>query len=73
MQQFKKEGLPFLNSLTEKQIANILEKANKEYHSNTTPTLTDNEFDIIKEYMENKYPNNPKLKEVGAPILNEKK
>jgi len=73
MQQFKKEGLSFLNSLTEKQIANILEQANKEYHSNTTPTLTDNEFDIIKEYMENKYPNNPKLKEVGAPILNEKK
>ena len=30
--------------------------------------MTDNEYDIVKEYMEQKFPTNPVLEEVGAPI-----
>jgi len=36
--------------------------------SNKTPIMTDNEYDIVKEYMEQKFPTNPVLEEVGAPI-----
>ena len=35
---------------------------------NETPVLTDNEYDLIKEYFENRFPGAPILKEVGAPI-----
>ena len=34
--------------------------------------LTDEQFDIIKEYFEKKYPTNPLLKVVGAPIIGKK-
>ena len=34
--------------------------------------MTDNEYDIVKEYIENKYPSNKAILEVGAPITKNK-
>ena len=61
---FKQNGVDTLNKLSEKQLAGILDEASKAYY-NETPIMTDNEFDIIKEYMENKYPNNKILKQIN--------
>jgi NAD-dependent DNA ligase len=64
---FKKNGISVLKKLGEKQLAMILREANKAYY-NSSPIMTDNEFDILKEYIAALYPENEALIEVGAPI-----
>jgi len=42
--------------LSEKQLATMMDEAQKAYYNDSENVLmTDNEFDIIKEYMEKKY------------------
>ena len=69
--KFKKEGINALESVPEKRYVTIIQKANEAYYNNS-PLLTDNEFDIVKEYFEKKYPNNPVLQNIGAPITKNK-
>jgi len=64
---FKKNGITILDSLNEKQLSDILREANKGYY-NEEPFLTDNEYDIIKEYIEKKYPSSIAIAEIGAPV-----
>jgi len=65
--QFKEKGIAFLDQQTESDIETVIRYANKMY-TNKTPVLTDVQYDIIKEYMEGKYPANAVINEVGAPI-----
>lgn len=69
---FKQNGVDTLNKLTEKQLSIVLDESCKAYY-NETPIMTDNEFDIIKEYMESKYPNNKILTRIGAPVQEKNK
>jgi NAD-dependent DNA ligase len=64
---FKKNGIHVINKLEEKHLSLIIKEANKAYY-NSTPIMTDNEFDILKEYVQNKYPSNEAIVEIGAPI-----
>jgi len=64
---FKKKGISVLESLNEKQLCQLLRVANHAYY-NETPFLTDNQYDIVKEFIEKKYPSNPVLHEIGAPV-----
>ena len=64
---FKKNGISVLQQLNENQLASILSEANKAYY-NEQPFMTDNEFDIVKEYIEQKYPSNDVINQIGAPI-----
>jgi NAD-dependent DNA ligase/Mn-dependent DtxR family transcriptional regulator len=64
---FKKNGIKVLELLVESQLENILIEANNAYYNNK-PLMTDNEFDIIKEYIEKKYPKNKIVLEIGAPV-----
>ena len=64
---FKHNGITVLDNLNEDQLSTILVEANKAYY-NETPLMSDNEFDIVKEYIKQKYPNNSIVKEIGAPI-----
>lgn len=64
---FKKNGISILEGLNENQLSSILREANKAYY-NEIPLMTDNEYDIVKEFIENKYPSNKIIKEIGAPI-----
>ena len=64
---FKKNGIPVLEKLNENQLASLLREANKAYY-NEEPFMTDNEFDIVKEYIEQKYPSNEVIHQIGAPI-----
>ena len=70
MNNFKSQGLSYLKTLNKKQLEQIILLANKQFHSYLTekgdPTLTDNEYDIVTEYIEEKYSDTNVLKEVGA-------
>ena len=68
---FKAKGIQVLEVLNEKQLSSIIKLANDNYY-NETPLLTDNEYDIIKEYIEKKYPNNKAIKQIGAPVSKNK-
>jgi NAD-dependent DNA ligase len=67
MDDFKGNGITVLDQLNENQLATILRELNDAYY-NEQPLLTDNEYDIVKEYIENKYPSNQALQDVGAPV-----
>ena len=69
---FKKNGIDALKMRSEKQLATMLDEASKAYY-NEEPLMTDNEFDIIKEYMEKKYPKNKVLEQIGAPVQEKNK
>jgi DNA ligase (NAD+) len=65
---FKKDGIKVLESLTEDQLAAMITAANVAFHCQGIPIMTDNEFDIVRDYLQSKYPNNPALTDVGAEI-----
>jgi DNA ligase (NAD+) len=67
IEDFKHNGLPTLENLNEKQLSTIIIVANKKYY-NEEPIMTDNQYDIIKEYIETKYPTNQVITEIGAKI-----
>lgn len=71
IQRFKMNGIKELESLTEKELSEIITLANDEYY-NKKPLLTDNEYDIIKEFIEKKYPRNEVIQNVGAPVTKNK-
>jgi NAD-dependent DNA ligase/predicted flap endonuclease-1-like 5' DNA nuclease len=74
IKSFKKDGIDALIMLTEKQIATMMDESQKAYYNDSENVLmTDNEFDIIKEYMEQKYPKNQILSQIGAPIQEKNK
>jgi len=71
---FKATGSDALKMLSEKRLATMLDEAQKAYYNDSENVLmTDNEFDIIKEYMEKKYPKNKVLQQIGAPIQEKNK
>ena len=67
IQQFKKQGIHVLDNLTEKQLNHIITEANDAYY-NDNPLMTDNQFDIVKEYIEKKFPQNTVIHQIGAPV-----
>ena len=64
---FKKNGISVLDGLNENQLSQIIHVARYVYY-NDMPVMTDNQYDIIKEYVENKYPKNAEVLAVGAPV-----
>lgn len=66
-ENFKKDGISVLEQFSEKELSELLKEANKAYY-NEEPLLTDNQYDIIKEYIESKYPTNTAVHEIGAQV-----
>ena len=70
MEDFKTKGMSLLERLNKKELEDIIIVANKQFHSYNEqkgePTLSDNEYDIVKEYIEQKYSDSSILNEVGA-------
>jgi NAD-dependent DNA ligase len=64
---FKKNGISVLEQATETQLSNMLRETNKLYY-NSQPMLSDNQYDIIKDFIQQKYPSNSVNQEIGAPI-----
>ena len=67
----EKGGFGELEKLSQKELEDIVIKANAAYY-NETPFINDNEYDIIKELLERKYPRSAVLKEIGAPVKKDK-
>ncbi len=67
-EDFKKNGISVLDQFNEKQLADLLREANRSYYYDQTPLFTDNQYDIIKEYVEAKYPTNPIIYEIGTAV-----
>ena len=72
IEQFKTNGISFLHELNEEQLTSILKEATKAYF-NEQPIMTDNQYDIVKEYTEKKYPTNQVIHEIGAPVSSSRK
>ena len=60
-----------LKKMSENDIANIIQLANFHYYNSDKPLFSDNIFDIIKDFLEEKNPYHPILKHVGAVIEND--
>ena len=67
IQQFKTKGIDVLVKLNQKQLECLLITTNDAYYNNH-PLLTDNEFDIMKDYVLDKYPKSTVVSKIGAPI-----
>uniref|UniRef100_A0A6C0BS01 DNA ligase (NAD(+)) n=1 Tax=viral metagenome TaxID=1070528 RepID=A0A6C0BS01_9ZZZZ len=67
IKSFRTEGAEVLKKMREKTLQNILEASRDSYY-NDDPLITDNEYDIIKEYMEVKYPKNIESTVIGADV-----
>jgi NAD-dependent DNA ligase/DNA-binding Lrp family transcriptional regulator len=63
---FRKHGIKILDTLSEEELVNMLQEANIQYR-NFQPIMTDNEYDILEDYIKAKYPDNPAIKQIGAP------
>lgn len=70
--RFRVEGIDMLDSLNESQLVEWLEAAGDAYYNTKTAIMSDNEYDIIKEYMEVKYPTNEVLNNIGANVTKNK-
>jgi NAD-dependent DNA ligase/DNA polymerase/3'-5' exonuclease PolX len=67
IETFKTGGQGFLDTLNEQQLMSMLNLANI-YYRNLQPIMTDNEFDILQDYITEKYPSNPDIYKIGAPV-----
>jgi DNA ligase (NAD+) len=68
IKQYLESGVPVLETFTEAQLSEMLLKANTEYHSTKTPIMTDAQYDILRNYIEDKYPKASALQQIGAPV-----
>jgi len=67
LQKLNKEGISTLKVLSEAQLSDMIHYANDAYY-NKKAIVSDNVYDILKEYIQRNYPNNVAITEVGAPI-----
>ena len=72
LENFQKNGISILEEITEKDLVEMIRFSNDAYY-NKEPVLTDNEFDILKEFTQRKYPDNTSIDEIGAPISGKSK
>lgn len=61
----------YLESHSNEKIAKLLREASDKYYSGT-PVISDDIFDIMKNYLTKHDPSNPVLNEIGAPVHGEK-
>tara|TARA_Y100000741_G_scaffold337993_1_gene297724 strand:- start:243 stop:3506 length:3264 start_codon:yes stop_codon:yes gene_type:complete len=59
IEKFKTEGIDTLKSLSEEELTNILKETIQNYYEETEKSLlSDNQYDILREYILKNYPNN---------------
>jgi DNA ligase (NAD+) len=66
IEKFKKDGITALKMMTEKELTNLLNEANKAYYIDAESIMSDNLYDILREYTLEKYPKNTLAKEGHA-------
>ena len=69
IQNYRKDGISYIEQLNITTIKSIIKECNNAYY-NTTPILTDDEFDILKDYI---YKKDPKFNDkIGAKVMRNK-
>lgn len=66
LNKFLKEGINGLKQFDEPELTKLFKKANTSYHCESEPIMTDNQYDILREYILNKYPENKPAKDGHA-------
>ena len=68
--EFKKNGISVIKALSTDEISKLIKDANDAYYNSDEPFLSDNQYDIVREYLESIDPENPVFDEIGAPVDN---
>ena len=68
--EFKKRGIQYLASLKKEKLIEFYKKTNNDYYNKGEPILSDTQYDILMEYIKEKY---PKEIEIGSSITTRKK
>jgi hypothetical protein len=72
IEKFKTNGIKILEQLHEDQLNKMLLEAKKAYY-NENPILTDNQYDILEDYMKQTYPKNKIVEKIGASPIEKNK
>lgn len=64
---YNAEGVNYLDTLSESVLSKMVLAANKAYHTDGKPLMTDAQYDILREYISNKWPENLAIQQIGAP------
>jgi NAD-dependent DNA ligase len=67
LKTFAKKGISSLETIGLNDLTNMLQYASKQYY-NHSPVISDNQFDIIKNYIDTKFPANKVTKDIGAEV-----
>jgi NAD-dependent DNA ligase len=76
LQHFKTEGIKVLESMNEDTLNTMLIKSNDAYYNVSAgerALLTDNEYDILKEHILERFPKNMGVQDIGAPVQGKNK
>ena len=71
IENYKNGGLSVLENLTENTLNAMLVKTNDVYRNlgpNEQPLISDNQYDILEDYIKEKYPKNTVVGKIGAPV-----
>ena len=71
--EFKKHGIRVLENLDEKALTKMVKDSNLAFHSDVgEPLLSDAQYDILRDFIEKKYPKNEIVQKIGAEVLKNK-
>ena len=70
--RFQQEGISYLQKCSEKDIVETIKWLNHAYYNNEGTYISDTLYDMLREYVQKHWPNNPVLKEIGAPTFHKK-
>ena len=73
MKEFKTHGISVLEKMNENTLMKLVQMANHQYYNENKITLSDNEYDIVKEFVSGRFPKNAILEEIGAPLPTQSK
>lgn len=65
---YRLKGKPFLEKLSENQMATMVKEASAKYYNHGTSIISDAQFDLLQEVFKAKHPSNPVNSEIGAPV-----
>lgn len=71
IQNYKDGGISVLENLNEKTLNEMLVKTNEVYRNlgpNEQPLISDNQYDILEDFIKQKYPKNQVIGKIGAPV-----
>lgn len=73
LKNFEKNPLQYLSLMSNDDIANLIQKANYDYHTLGKPSISDDVYDMAIDALEKRDPENPILFHVGAVVQSDRK